>query len=86
MWYIIVEAKIEQGYYTSHESTIYNYNYKRGEPRNVEYRIELIENYKDYMVNQLEDQSHICTTSILFVQKNFLDNLNDFQDTDIFKF
>ena len=25
-WYIIIEAKIEPGYYSSHESTIYNYN------------------------------------------------------------
>jgi len=85
-WYIIIEAKIEPGYYSSHESTIYNYNYKSGEPRNVEYRIESTDNIDDCFVYGGPDQNHISTTSILFVKKDFLDNLNNYQDTAVFKY
>lgn len=85
-WYIIIEAKIEPGYYSSHESTIYNYNYKSGEPSNVEYRIKSTDNIDDCFVYGGPDQYHISTTSILFVKKDFLDNLNNYQDTAVFKY
>ena len=85
-WYIIIEAKIEPGYYSSHERTIYNYNYKSGEPRNVEYRIESTDRINDLFTDGGPDQGHISTTSILFVKKDFLDNLDNFQDTAVFNY
>ena len=85
-WYIIIEAKIEPGYFSTHESTIYNYDYKSGEPHEIEYRIESTDNSENFFFFGGSDQDHIFTTSLLFVQKDFLDNLNNYQEASIFKF
>lgn len=85
-WYIIIEAKIEPGYFSTHESTIYNYDYKSGEPHEIEYRIESTDNSENFFFFGGSDQDHIFTTSLLFVQKDFLDNLNNYPEASIFKF
>ena len=85
-WYIIIEAKIEPGYYSSHGSTIYNYKNLIGEPRNVEYRIESTDSIEEDFVFGGSDQYHISTTSILFVKKNYLDNLKNYEETAVFKY
>ena len=83
-WYIIVEAKVKPGSFSSHESTLYNYDYKIGEPNELEYRIEVSKGNDDSFCFGDSDQSDICTTSLLFVQKDFLDSLNNYSDASIF--
>ena len=85
-WYIIIEAKIEPGSFSTHESTIYNYDYKSGEPHDIEYRIESTDNCEDNFFFGGADQDHIFTTSLLFVQKDFLDDLDNYQEASVFKF
>ena len=38
-WFIIIEARIKPESFSIHESTIYGYQFKKDEPRKVEYRI-----------------------------------------------
>ena len=83
-WYIIIEAKVKPGSFSSHESTIYKYNYINGEPHEIEYRIKVNDN--DFMVLVEGDEHDILTTSLLFVKKDFLDDLTNFNDVSIFKY
>ena len=43
-WYVIIEAKIQPNSFSVHEKTIYNYNFKDGEPKNLGFRIKTSEN------------------------------------------
>ena len=77
-WYIIIEAKVSPNSFSIHESTIYNYQFKKGEPKNLEYRIEADQNmYGRYMTG---DEDFIETNSILFVKKSFLNNCKDYSE------
>ena len=81
-WYIIIEAKVKNGYFSEYESTIYKYNYKNGEPNKIEYRInaKIFENvFYDH------DEEGIVTTSLLFVKKKFIDGCQNYKDGDLFK-
>ena len=60
--------------------------YKTGEPREIEYRINSTDDDEDTFFYGSNDQEHIFTTSLLFVKKDFLDNLNNYHDSSIFKF
>lgn len=77
-WYIIIEAKVSPNSFSIHESTIYNYQFKKGEPKNLEYRIEANKDmFGSYMTC---DEGFIETNSILFVKKSFLDNCKDYSE------
>ena len=73
-WYIIIEGKVEIGSFTEHPSTIHNYISKDDEPKNLEYRID---------INSVTKFS-IKTTSLLFVNKQYLQRMKKFKESDIF--
>ena len=80
-WYVIIEAKVQPNSYSVHEKTIYNYNFKYGEPKNLEFRIRTSEDLDGKFTS---DEKMIETFSVLFVKKEFLDNCNKYSDSSIF--
>ena len=81
-WYIIIEAKIKPDCFSKFESTIYNYKYKNFEPKNIEYRIP-VEEKENYCYG---DENFIQTNSILFVKKQYLDSLNNYDEQKVFEY
>ena len=80
-WYIIIEALVKPGTFTEHNSTLSNYNYKNGEPKNIEYRIESEKIIGTFHTSS--DRQKIQTNSLLFIKKNYLDNLNNYNEFSI---
>ena len=80
-WYIIIEALVKPGAFTAHNSTLSNYKYRNGEPKNIEYRIgsEKIIGTYHYSL----DKDKIQTISLLFIKKNYLDNFNNYNEFSI---
>ena len=84
-WYIIIEAALAfSSEFIStfrgvsiHESKFYNYNFKEGEPKEIEVRIEA---QPDKIVTYT-----ILTTSLLFVNKKYLDEVKNYSEGNIFK-
>ena len=77
-WYIIIEGKIRKDAFTSHETTLPFYEFKNGEPKDLEYRIKEDQNL-------LYNGEHIMLLdSILFVKRKFL-GVSDYKYADIFK-
>ena len=84
-WYIIIEADLAfPSVFIStfrgvsiHESKFYNYNFKEGEPKEIEVRIEA---QPDKIVTYT-----ILTTSLLFVNKKYLDEVKNYSEGNIFK-
>ena len=82
-WYIIIEAKIKPDFYSEYEGTIYRYNYKKDEPKNIEYRIKAC-NYGVVFYGNTKDEEGIVTISLLFVKKKFLEQCQRYIDGNIF--
>ena len=81
-WLILIEAKIQPGSFSTHESTIYGYQFKTNEPKNVEYRIENC--YGPYIEN-IHERDDLIVTSLIFINKKFLDNIKDYSEAVIFQ-
>ena len=64
----------------------YGYKYKKNEPIKVEYRIEDKEDRpKDSDCCYIEDFNSICTTSLLFANKNYLEKIQNYDEGKIFE-
>ena len=81
-WLILIEAKVKPDSFSTHESTIYEYQYKKGEPKNVEYRIKADQVDRNYHISERDD---VLVTSLLFVKKKLLDNIKEYSEGVIFK-
>ena len=86
-WFIIVEAKLGKNpkystKFSFHESTFYNYVYKKDEPTKVEIRIEA--DQVEPEAQFLEFVNNLCTTSLLFLNKSYLEKAKNYHDGDIF--
>ena len=71
---ILVEVRVKPKSYIEHGSTVKNYQYKEGEPKALEYRIEP-KNEKDVQV-----------VSLTFVKNNFLDKIKTFKEVNFLNF
>ena len=80
-WVILIEGKIEPNSFSSHESTIYGYQFKTDEPKNVEYRIKC--SPKDILMQSYSSEAIV--TSLIFIKKKFLDNIKDYSESAIFQ-
>ena len=69
-WCIIVEARVKNGGYITHHSTVKAYCSVKGEPEDLEFRIE--------------KEADVFVVSILFVDKAFLKNMKYFDESSIF--
>ena len=86
-WFIIVEARLskESPWYRKvsfHKSTFFNYIYKNNEPTEVEIRIEVDPASSESLPNEVTNC--ICTTSLLFANKSYLEKLQNYNEGDIF--
>ena len=77
-WFIIIEARIKPESFSIHDSTIYGYQFKKDEPEKVEYRISC-----DVM--DIRKRDDIIVTSLIFINKKFLENIKNFSESLIFK-
>ncbi len=66
--------------FSINESTIYNYQFKEGEPKNIEYRIS----YGHVKIYSMHERNDIIVTSLTFINKEFLDKTKYYQDSSIF--
>ena len=69
-WCIIVEARVKNGGYFRHHSTVKAYCSVKGEPEDLEFRIE--------------KEADVFVVSILFADKAFLKNMKYFDESSIF--
>ena len=83
-WSIIMEARVKPNSFSIHGSTLYDYKFKEGEPKNVEYRISCEKIPENKGIKGLYERSDIVVTSLTFVKKKFLDNTKYFRDSSIF--
>jgi hypothetical protein len=86
-WFIIIEARLNNKCaYSKHSSTFYGYKYKQNEPEKIEYRIGGFYELGDIMYwHYNESESVICTTSLLFVNKNYLEKIQNYDEGKIFE-
>ena len=73
-WKIFVETKVKPKSYYEKESTVKNYEYKEGEPKMLEYRIEP------------KDEKDVQVVSLTFVKGEFLKNIKKFEESNILNF
>ena len=74
IYHIIIEGKIKKNSFISYKSTIIDYKFKEGEPKNeIEYRIDNDEN------------NNIIVTSLLFIARKFLLKAEKYDEANIFK-
>ena len=81
-WAILIEARVKPGSYTAHNSTVLNYSSKNGETANVEYRVEVKDNNKDFIF-RVSYEKNIVIKSICFVLVKFLENVKDYVEGNI---
>lgn len=62
-WYVIIETKLQPETFSFHEKTIYNYNFKDGEPKYLEFRIDTSEFL--YGICLTSDEDMFDTYSVL---------------------
>ena len=71
-WLILIEARAKIGSYVTRESTVFNYKYMEGEPKDdIEFRIE--------------KECDVIVISICFLEKNFFRQIKDFKEGSIFE-
>ena len=81
-WYIIIEAFVDPQAFNAYKSTIYKYDYKIGEPKELEYRCTGYTGSRDHP--HVYDEKGIYTNSLLFVKKSYLDNAKNYSYQIIF--
>ena len=81
-WAVLIEARVKPGTYTSHNSTVFNYNSKNGETDDVEYRVEVDDENCDY-IYRVAHEKNIVIKSICFVKVKFLENVQDYVEGNI---
>ena len=84
-WFILIEARIKPDSFSIHESTIYGYQFKTNEPKNVEYRIKCSPIIERLIDHNIYERSDIIVTSLILIKKKFLDNIKDYSEGDILK-
>ena len=66
-WMPVVHVKVAKGSYTAHEHTLWSYEFKDDEPRQVEWRVE--------------NSSNVKVISFIFVKKGHFDKSNNYKTT-----
>ena len=85
-WYIIIEAFVDLQNFDKYKSTIYNYIFKNGEPKILEYRHNGCGRFPPIMhIHCSLDINGIDTTSLLFVKKRYLDNATNYSEGKIYE-
>lgn len=79
-----MEARVKPNSFSIHGSTLYDYRFKEGEPKNVEYRISCEKIPENKGIKGLFERTDIVVTSLTFVKKKFLENTKYFRDSSIF--
>ena len=82
-WYsVIIEVRVKPKSYTSHDSTILRNVKIDGEPGKVEYRIEVKDNSN--IIMRVGSEKNVIVTSILFAKTEFLENIKNYYEGDIY--
>ena len=81
-WAVLVEARVKPDCYTAHNSTVFKYLPKNGETQQVEYRVEVNDNNKDF-IYRVSHEKNVVIKSICFVLVKFLENVKDYVEGNI---
>ena len=64
-WIILIETRVKIGSYKTHESTVRDYKFVEGEPKELEFKIE--------------NESDVVVVGILFLNKKFIQNISHYK-------
>ena len=84
-WFILIEARVEPNSFSTHESTIYGYQFKKDEPKYVEYRIKDSPIHGPLYDHNIYEGFGVIVTSLIFINKKFLDNIKNYSELAIFQ-
>ena len=79
---VLVETRIKPDMYSEHPPTVVKYAQKNGEPTFVEYRIEVKDDSN--LIMRIESEKNVIVTGILFARTDFLENIKDYYQGEIF--
>jgi len=83
-WFILIEARVYPNSFSTHGNTLYGYQFKIDEPKNVEYRIKTSPIKKPLYEHNIEGSAAIVT-SLIFTNKKFLDNIKNYSEVAFFQ-
>ena len=81
-WAVLVEARLKPNSFQKYKSTVLNYNNIPGEPDQLEYRVE--QDNDEELIFRISNEENIYVNSISFILINFLDNVKDYYEGNIF--
>ena len=82
-WYsVIIEVRVKLNCYTSHDFTVLRDVKIDGEPSKLEYRIEVKDNSN--IIMRVGSEKNVIVTSILFAKNEFLENIKNYYEGDIY--
>ena len=84
-WGVLVETRIKNNCFSSHNSTVFKYKRVDGEPVDLEYRIQVKSD--DDLVFRISSEKNVeknvFVTAIAFVLIDFLENVTNYYDSKI---
>lgn len=90
-WCVLVETRVRPSSFTSHKSTVKDYQFKEGEPKNVEYRVQKTRGIKQglfgwlFRIESPRDKINLYVVSVLFVLPEFFEKATKFREGKIFE-
>ena len=82
-WYsVIIEVRVKFNCYTSHDSTVLRDVKIDGEPSKLEYRIEVKDSSN--IIMRVGSEKNVIVTAILFAKTEFLENIKNYYEGDIY--
>ena len=78
----LIETRIKPGTFSKHPPTVVQYAQKNGEPTFVEYRIEVKDDSN--LIMRIESEKNVIVTGVLFAKTEFLENIKDYYQGEIF--
>ena len=79
---VVIETRIKPETFSKHPPTVVQYVGKSGEPNLVEYRIEVKDDSD--LIMRIESQLNVIVTGILFAKTDFLKNIKDYYQGELF--
>lgn len=69
-WISLIETRVKMGSFKTHESTVIDYKKIKGEPDDLEFKVE--------------KESDVVVVAILFLNKKYFKNISDYKEGSVF--
>lgn len=77
-----MKQELNLGTFSKHPPTVVKYAQKNGEPTFVEYRIQVKDDSN--LIMRIESEKNVIVTGVLFAKTEFLENIKDYYQGEIF--